>query len=266
MAHSKDIVSLKGVTKHFKGLMALGDVDSTVKRGQIKALIGPNGAGKSTLLNIISGTFPPDRGSIFYQGREIAGLKANQIAGLGVSRTFQLIRLFTVNEATVMDNLIIGAHRTLKPGLLTSLFMRGRVSRRVKEIESKGSRALEFVGLAGCENQPAASLSFGKQRLLELARALMTGPDLLLLDEPASGLNDAEVDGFMDLLRSIRDRGITILLVEHNMKVVMNISDDIVVLNFGQKLAEGSPREVRNNSEVMEAYLGTKKSERRLHQ
>jgi branched-chain amino acid transport system ATP-binding protein len=261
-----DIVTLQGVTKYFSGLMALGDVSCAIKRGQIKALIGPNGAGKSTLLNIISGTFPPDKGSIIYQGRDIAGLRANEIAGLGMSRTFQLIRLFTVNDATVMDNLLIGAHKALHPGLLASLLMHGKVSRQVRQAKDRACEAMEFVGLAGYQDEAATSLSFGNQRLLELARALMAQPDLLLLDEPASGLNDAEVEGFMELLKSIRDKGITILLVEHNMKVVMNISDDIVVLDFGQKLAEGTPSEVRNNPEVMEAYLGTKQSERKLHQ
>jgi ABC-type branched-subunit amino acid transport system ATPase component len=254
--HNDQILKVVEVAKSFEGVRALDEVSFSVKKGHIKALIGPNGAGKTTLLNAINGIMPPDSGRIYITGKDTSGLSADRIAHLGISRTFQLIRLFTINNATVLDNVLLGAHMSLKPSLIESIFRWRKVARADQSAREKALEMLSFVGLHGVEDGLPSALSFGNQRQLELARALMTEPLILLLDEPASGLNDAEVDDFTRLLLSIRDRGITILLVEHNMKLVMNIADDIVVLDFGKKLAEGSPQEICSNQEVIEAYLG----------
>jgi len=252
------ILKIENISKRFEGVHALDGVSFSVKKGQIKALIGPNGAGKTTMLNVISGLVPPDKGNIYFKDNDITGQPPNIIASLGMGRTFQLIRLFTINEATVMDNLLIGASLTLKPGILKSIFLSGRVKRQETKLKDKALEILNFVGLSGKEGVLPSALSFGNQRLVELARALMMDPKMLVLDEPASGLNDMEVENFKGLLLSLKDRGITMLIVEHNMKLVMDIADDIVVLDFGKKLAEGSPKEVCANPEVIAAYLGTK--------
>ncbi len=258
------ILSVKNVTKTFEGIHALEDVSFDVKPGHIKALIGPNGAGKTTLLNAINGIMPPDSGHIYFFDHDVVGHSADKVAGLGLSRTFQLIRMFTINNATVLDNVLLGAHIQLKPNLFESIFRRGKVNKAEKEARAKAMELLKFVGLERAADATPGSLPFGNQRLVELARSLMTDPKMLLLDEPASGLNDTEVESFTELLRSIRQKGITILLVEHNMKLVMNIADDIVVLDFGKKLAEGTPQAICANPQVIEAYLGTTQTECRL--
>jgi len=250
------ILSAVDVTKTFDGIRALEDVSFGVKAGHIKALIGPNGAGKTTLLNAINGILPPDQGHIHFLGHDVVGQTADRIAGLGLSRTFQLIRMFTINNATVLDNVLLGAHMRLHPNIFESIFRRGKVDKGEREARERAMELLKFVGLENAHNTVPTALSFGNQRLVELARSLMTDPKMLLLDEPASGLNDTEVDGFAHLLLAIRNMGITILLVEHNMKLVMNIADDIVVLDFGKKLAEGTPQVICANPEVIEAYLG----------
>lgn len=256
MKGNEHILELVDVSKTFGGLQALMNVSCAVARGHIKALIGPNGAGKSTLLNVVSGLLKPERGHVYLNGRDVVSLKPERIAALRLSRTFQIIRLFTMNNATVLDNVMLGAHMKMKPTLVESVFLRRRMSREVRSLQEQASEILKFVGLGGFETTLPATLSFGNQRLLELGRALMTEPDILLLDEPASGLNDSEVETFMQLLYDIRKRGITMFLVEHNMKLVMNVADDIVVLNFGQKLAEGPPAEISSDPAVVEAYLG----------
>jgi branched-chain amino acid transport system ATP-binding protein len=250
------ILRVVDVTKSFDGIQALEDVSFGVKTGQIKALIGPNGAGKTTLLNAINGILPPDQGHIHFLGHDVVGQTADRIASLGLSRTFQLIRMFTINNATVLDNVMLGAHMRLHPNIFESIFRRGKVDKGEREARERAMELLKFVGLENAHNAVPTALSFGNQRLVELARSLMTDPKMLLLDEPASGLNDTEVDGFTHLLLAIRNMGITILLVEHNMKLVMNIADDIVVLDFGKKLAEGTPQAICANPEVIEAYLG----------
>jgi ABC-type branched-subunit amino acid transport system ATPase component len=255
--HNGEILKVIDVVKAFEGIQALEQVSFSVKKGQIKALIGPNGAGKTTLLNAINGIMHPDSGHIYFLGHDVVGLSADKVAHFGLSRTFQLVRLFTINNATVLDNVMLGAHMRLKPSLLESIFRRGKVGKMEEAARQKAMELLEFVGLEGAADYIPTALPFGNQRLLELARSLMTQPQMLLLDEPASGLNDTEVEEFTKLLLAIREKGITILLVEHNMKLVMNIADDIIVLDFGKKLAEGSPQEICANPEVIEAYLGT---------
>ncbi len=251
------ILTLKGVSKSFEGVHALVNVGFEVRSGHIKALIGPNGAGKTTLLNVINGLLVPDSGNVTLKGRSITGMKTDQIAVLGVSRTFQLVRLFTVNDATVLDNVLIGGHKRLNPTITGTFLFRGRTRSAQRELREKAMEALSFVGMEWAAHHVPTSLSFGNQRLVELARSLVSDPELLLLDEPASGLNDAEVEQFMELLLAIRKRGITVLLVEHNMNLVMRVSDDVVVLDFGKWLAEGDPASICANAAVIEAYLGS---------
>ncbi len=253
---TEEILKVVDVTKSFEGVHALVDVSFEVTRGHVKALIGPNGAGKTTLLNVINGLLNPDGGHVYFHGQDLIGMHTDKIALLGLSRTFQLIRLFTVNNATVLDNVMVGAHKMLRPTISGAFFFHGSTARQEKALREKAMEALAFVGLEKERDMLPGMLSFGNQRLVELARSLMAEPTLLLLDEPASGLNDAEVERFMELLVAIKHRGITILLVEHNMKLVMNISDEIVVLDFGKRLAEGDPAAICADPAVIEAYLG----------
>lgn len=257
MENRKAILEVTGIRKTFDGLRALDDVSFCVTKGHIKALIGPNGAGKTTLLNIINGLLAPDKGSVLLNGQETVGMKTDRIALLGLSRTFQLIRLFSVNEATVLDNVLLGAHKHLKPSISGAILFRKAFKKHESAIREKAMEMLRFVGMEHTADMTPGSLSFGNQRMVELARSLMSDPELLLLDEPASGLNDTEVEHFMELLSAIRKKGITILIVEHNMKVVMNVSDDIVVIDFGKYLAEGDPTSICADPKVIEAYLGS---------
>ncbi len=249
------LLTVKGLAKHFGGLKAVDGVDMEVRRGEIQALIGPNGSGKTTILNMLSGLYIPTAGEITLEGTSITGQKPHIITAHGVARTFQNIRLF--GELSVLDNVLIGQHSRSKAGLVASLFR--PASQRAEEaaMRMKAIEVLEFVGLHGKEFSQANSLPYGRQRMLELARALVSDPKLLLLDEPAAGLNAAETEALVELLYQICDRGITILLVEHDMSLVMNVSDHITVLNFGQKIAEGSAEEVEHDQEVIDAYLGT---------
>jgi len=254
----KYLLRVDKVSKSFSGLTALLDVSFGIERGHIKALIGPNGAGKTTLLNVISGILSPDSGHVFYRGRDLSRLRPHEIAAQGLSRTFQLVRLFKANNAKVLDNLMIGAHLKLKPSFVKSLFWRDAIRHQDRVMRETAYEKLRFVGLERAAGDALPSnLPFGNQRLLEIARALMAEPEMLLLDEPASGLNDAEVEDFKKLLLAVKKSGVTILLVEHNMKLVMDVADEIVVLNFGRKLAEGNCDEISCNREVIEAYLGS---------
>jgi ABC-type branched-subunit amino acid transport system ATPase component len=257
MARDETILEVSRVFKSFVGVQALDDVSFNVTRGHIKALIGPNGAGKTTMLNVINGLLKPNSGSVSFRGQELIGRKVHSTALLGISRTFQLIRLFTVNEATVLDNVLVGGHVHFRPTVADVLLFRMRTAGKEKKLREKAMDLLKFVGMDWAATMTPGSLSFGNQRMVELARALMADPALLLLDEPASGLNEAEVEHFMELLSMIRAKGVTILLVEHNMKLVMNVSNDIVVLDFGRWLAEGKPTAICNDPKVIEAYLGT---------
>ncbi|HSB78022.1 MAG TPA: branched-chain amino acid ABC transporter ATP-binding protein/permease [Candidatus Methylomirabilis sp.] len=249
------LLTVKSLAKHFGGLKAVDGVDMQVRRGEIQALIGPNGSGKTTILNMLSGLYVPTAGEIMLDGTPITGQRPHVITAHGVARTFQNIRLF--GELSVLENVLIGQHSRSRAGLLASIVR--PISQRSEEavLREKALEALAFVGLRGKEFSEARSLPYGQQRLLELARALVSEPKLLLLDEPAAGLNAAETEVLVDLLFQICDRGVTILLVEHDMSLVMNVSDHITVLNFGKKIAEGSAEAIEKNQEVIDAYLGT---------
>jgi branched-chain amino acid transport system ATP-binding protein len=236
------LLEAKGLQKYFGGLFAARNVDFHLQEGEIVGLIGPNGAGKTTLFNLISGSLVPDGGSIKFRGEEITGLKPHQICRRGIARTFQLVRLF--GQMTVFENVFIGCR-----------FGR-RSESSARESHKQAQSLLDFVGLAGMENMIAGDLTMVNQKRLEIARALATGPQLLLLDEVMAGLNPSEVDQAIELVQKIRNRQITVFMIEHVMKAIMEISDRILALHFGTKIAEGIPREVAADKTVLEVYLG----------
>ena len=248
------VLSARGLAKTFGGVVAVADVTFDVPAGEIRAIIGPNGAGKTTIFNLITAIFPLDRGEIRFKDHGLDGLSTWQRAQLGIARTFQNLQIFT--NMTVLENAMVGRHRQSRAGLLAAAFRTPGSRREEAKIREQALACLELVGLAERAQDPAGSLPFGQQRLLEIARCLATEPTLLLLDEPAAGLNLAETEALGQLIVSLRRRGITILLVEHLMDLVMGISDSVLVLNYGQVLAHGSPEAVQNNPAVIEAYLG----------
>jgi branched-chain amino acid transport system permease protein len=248
------VLHVEGLTRLFGGLVAVNDVSFSVSRGQLKALIGPNGSGKTTTLNVISGFLPPTVGTIVFHEKTISGIRPDRIARLGIGRTFQGLRL--LGDLTVLDNVLLGCHRILGTSIADNALLDGRLKRGEEQAQRLAWDSLAYLGLESRAYDRADSLSFGQRRQVELARALAMEPTLLLLDEPASGLNATEADRMADLLLRLRGRGIAVLLVEHNVGLVMEISDEIVVLDYGRLIAEGTPDEVRADRAVQTAYLG----------
>ena len=254
------LLELKDVSKIFGGLTAVGDLDLKVEPNQISALIGPNGAGKTTVFNMITGAYKVSKGDITFNGESISGLKPHIIVEKGIARTFQNIRLFKAE--TVLENVMTGFHTKTKNNMFNVVFTPGKCRKEEEEIKEKALEILEFLNLSQFKDMQAKNIPYGHQRLLEIGRALATGPKLLLLDEPAAGMNSQEKKELMDTIRRIREKyNLAVLLVEHDMELVMGISEDITVINFGRRICNGNAEEVQSNPQVIEAYLGRSEDE-----
>jgi len=251
---SMDILIANGVTMEFGGVRAVNHVDLTVRQGQILGIIGPNGSGKTTFFNVLTGIYKPTAGQFLYQGRDITGWPPHRIVQAGIARTFQNIRLF--GNMSVLENVLVGEHTKLKATLGGVLARTPAQKQDEAQAREKAEELLQFVGLADKADEFAANLAYGEQRRLELARALAAQPSLLLLDEPTAGMNPGEASQVMELIHSIRDLGVTIVLIEHNMQVMMGTAEWIVALDAGSKIAEGTPKEIQYNEQVIRAYLG----------
>jgi branched-chain amino acid transport system ATP-binding protein len=251
---TEKLLEVDALTLRFGGLTALDDVSFHIQAGEILGLIGPNGAGKTTCFNVMTGVYRPTSGEVRFDGQRLTGLKRHRITKLGIARTFQNIRLF--KAMTALENVLVGADSQHRTGPLQALMGTPRHRREERDGHERAMELLSFMGLEKRADEIAANLSYGDQRRLEIARAMATQPKLLCLDEPAAGFNPAEKHALVELIRRVRDRGYTVLLIEHDMRLVMEATDRIVVLEFGRKIAEGTPDEIRDNPAVIAAYLG----------
>jgi len=249
------MLDVKNITKIFGGLTALDDVSFSIRKGEITGIIGPNGAGKTTLFNIITGIYTQSAGTIYFNNKNITGYPPEKLAGLGLVRTFQNIELF--GQMSVQENVMVGLHTRSRSGIISCAFKLPGHVKEERDVRGKALHWLEFCGLSDFSGLEAANLPFGKGRMLEIARALALQPDIILMDEPAAGLNNRETNHLADIIRKIRDSGVTVVLVEHDMELIMDICDSIVVLDLGKKLAEGTPRQIQENPAVIAAYLGS---------